>query len=238
MWKGREILRNLQKSSGIKSEFYTYENTKIHRNALERGIHLYTMGIGKFLGNSLISRIIISDCTNVDKLRLAMKPNTLEGKGSWIDMAGLITPQELVSKLLDRIGSDEISSLKGIEDEFKKWHQDYYELEWTWARELFQQEFNVLIDTISPDEVVRIVQKWKGAVVWLDEKLYEDARKEFRISAQTGFGTDGGADERNLDFSEVRGEFERNPTVMAIREHMRCKTELGDLIISMVNKEG
>ncbi len=103
MWRGREILRNLQKTSGLKSDFYTFENTKIPRNALERGIQLYTIGIIKFLGNSIISRIEKGDCYNATVLQETLKASIPSGKGSWIDMAGLIAPQELAEKLLDRI---------------------------------------------------------------------------------------------------------------------------------------
>jgi hypothetical protein len=62
--------------------------------------------------------------------------------------------------------------------------------------------------------------------------LYEDARKEFRISAQTGFGTDGGEAERSKDFGEVRGDFEQNPAVNAIREHIKTKSALAERILS------
>jgi len=232
MWKGREILRNLQKTSGIKSDFYTYENTKIPRNALERGINLYTTGILKFLGNSVISRIEKGDCSTPDRLHELFQPTSRYGTGKWVDMAGLFAPQELTENLLDRIESGEVTTLPEIEDEFSRWHSAYYEMEWTWAKQLVEKEFGFPLETITPGQVIQIVEAWKKAVVSLDEMLYEDARKEFRTAAQTSFGIDGEEPERNGDFSQVRGEFENNPAVMAIREHIRKKTELGDGIIS------
>lgn len=230
MWRGREILRNLQKTSGKKSDFYTFENTKIPRNALERGIQLYTIGIIKFLGNSLISRIEKGACSTAEELQKTLSVSQPAGKGNWIDMAGLIAPQELAEDLLNRIESGQLSTLASVEDEFRKWHSGYYEMEWTWARILIEKEFNCNLDTIAAETVVQIVETWRKAVVDLDEMLYEDARKEFRISAQTGFGTDGGEEERLKDFGEVRGEFEQNPAVIAIREHIRKKTALAKAI--------
>jgi hypothetical protein len=236
MWRGREILRNLQKTSGVKSDFYSYENTKITRYSLERGISLYTVGIIKFLGNSLISRIEKGDCSTLDNLRETLRSTSAYGTGKWVDLAGIFAPQELVENLLDRIEKGDITHLPEIEKEFHQWHSGYYEMEWTWARELIEQEFNCMLDSITPEEVIAIIETWRKAVVDLDEMLYEDARKEFRISAQTGFGTDGGAVECALDFSEVRGEFEHNPAVVAIREHIRNKTELGEKIISWLRQ--
>ncbi len=108
-------------------------------------------------------------------------------------------------------------------------------MEWTWARDHIGKEFKCQLDSITPETVIPIIETWKKAVVDLDEMLYEDARKEFRISAQTGFGTDGGEDERSRDFGEVRGEFEQNPAVMAIREHIRKKTALAAKIIDQLS---
>jgi hypothetical protein len=231
MWRGREILLSLQKTSGQKSEFYTFENTKIPKNALERGIQLYTIGIRKFLGNSLISRIEKGDCPTAEDLRKILRKGTEPGAGSWIDMAGLIAPQYLVEELLDNIGTGKLSSISQVEETFRQWHQAYYEMEWTWAYDKIEQEFGCSLDSISPEEVRSIVHTWRKAVVDLDEMLYEDARKEFRISAQTGFGTDGGEAERTKDFGEVRGDFDQNPAVKAIREHIKIKSSLADTIL-------
>jgi acetyltransferase-like isoleucine patch superfamily enzyme len=232
MWRGREILQSLQKTSGQKSEFYTFENTRIPKNALERGISLYTIGIRKFLGNSIISRIEKGDCSTTEKLRQTLRKGSESGTGNWIDMAGLIAPQELVEQLLDRIGTGVMGEIRQVEEQFRQWHHDYYEMEWTWAHELIEKEFGCSLDTISSEEVKSIVMIWRKSVVDLDEMLYEDARKEFRISAQTGFGTDGGEAERSKDFGEVRGDFEQNPAVNAIREHIKTKSALAERILS------
>ena len=59
--------------------------------------------------------------------------------------------------------------------------------------------------------------------------VYEDARKEFSLSAMTGFGADGDIDQRTRDFEEVRGGlFDSNTFVKAVLEHIRVKSALGD----------
>ena len=78
-----------------------------------------------------------------------------------------------------------------------------------------------------------IVEKWKDSVVQLDRLVYEDARKEFSLSAMTGFGADGDKLEQSQDFAEVRGGlFDSNPFVQAVLEHIRMKSALGDDLIS------
>jgi len=75
------------------------------------------------------------------------------------------------------------------------------------------------------------VEKWKESVVTLDRMLYEDAKKEFALSSRIGFGVDGSEYDRNLDFEQVRGEFEKNAFAQEALDHIRRKSELGDELI-------
>jgi len=75
------------------------------------------------------------------------------------------------------------------------------------------------------------VERWKKSVVDLDRMLYEDARKEFTLSSMTGFGIDGDDEVKKRDFEQVRGDFEKNSVVLAILDHIKVKTELGDELI-------
>ena len=53
------------------------------------------------------------------------------------------------------------------------------------------------------------MKKWQEAVVGLDKMVYADAKKEFSLSAMTGFGADGSREEMEQDFEQVRGVFEK-----------------------------
>ena len=78
---------------------------------------------------------------------------------------------------------------------------------------------------------------WKAAVVGIDEMLYQDARKEFSLSTKTGFGFDGNNSTAEADFAEVRGQFQNNPFVTAVQEHIRVKSALGDKWIAQLGGE-
>lgn len=81
-------------------------------------------------------------------------------------------------------------------------------------------------------DAARIVEDWKNAVVTLDKLVYDDARKEFNLSAMTGFGIDGDKTRRDEDFTAVRGgTFEENPFVTEVIDHIHRKTALGDAIL-------
>ena len=98
--------------------------------------------------------------------------------------------------------------------------------------------FGLNAGEITREDIIRIVEKWKEAVIGLDRMVYEDAKKEFSLSAMTGFGADGSRKEQNLDFEQVRGDFEGNPFVNAVVEHIKVKGELGDELISRMGRVG
>jgi hypothetical protein len=66
--------------------------------------------------------------------------------------------------------------------------------------------------------------------------LYNDAKKEFSLIKQTGFGIDGDEAVRKLDFEKVRGEFETHAEVRSIREHKAKKEILGNEVISEMER--
>jgi len=68
-----------------------------------------------------------------------------------------------------------------------------------------------------------------------DEMLYSDAKKEFSLSARTGFGFDGASRHTiEADFEQVRGEFETNPFVTEVQAHIQRKSALGERIIHLL----
>ena len=69
-----------------------------------------------------------------------------------------------------------------------------------------------------------------------DNLIYEDARKEFSLASRTGFGVDGSRMEKDMDFEQVRGDFESNPFVQATLEHIEVKSALGDEIIARMRR--
>jgi hypothetical protein len=111
-------------------------------------------------------------------------------------------------------------------------HANYYTYEWTWAYQRLIEFYNLDAERITAADVIRIVRRWKEAVVGLDRLVYEDARKEFSLSSMTGFGVDGTRREQTLDFEQVRGAFESNPFVIATLDHIDRKSLLGDSLIN------
>lgn len=233
MWRGREVLTQVAEQAGSPQEVYDYKNCKIRHSSLHHGISLYTIGIQKFLGNSLISRLEDKPLHSMADVYAALQPNVEVGLGDWVDLAGLIVPKHAVSALLDEIEQYK-HSLSDIQSIFEQMHKQYYEYEWVWALDKLEQVWGCPWTEVSLSQLRETVEQWKKAVVTLDEMVYEDARKEFNLNSQTGFGVDGDSKQAEADFEEVRGSFESNAFVQAVLKHIERKSALGDKILTQL----
>ena len=236
MLNGCDILRNLKATSGETSEYFTYHSVKIRNDSLDRGIKFYQIGTDKFLGNCLIRQLEGKQFTGVQQLRAALRPQTDIGPGKWVDLAGMFAPEKLSLQLLDDIESGTLATLDQVAEAFTSIHENYPAYEWAWAANVLQQRLGKTIDAIEPKDVVDMTNKWKSAVIELDNILYADTKKEFTATAQTGFGIDGSAEDRSADFAAVRGTFEGNSVVKEIEQHIEEKTRLGDELIRRMQK--
>ncbi len=229
MWRGREVLTELQELSGENTELYGYHNCKIRNSSLRHGKELYSLGITKFLGNSLISRIDKADFRSLADLRTALLPDTPTGAGDWVDLAGLIAPRTEVSRLMNDIEAGGMT-YEQIHDRFRTMHESYYSYEWTWAVDKLEQIWGCSVSKVRLQQIYDMVNSWQNAVVELDHLVYDDARKEFNLNSRTGFGVDGDHSQQQADFESVRGSFESNSFVQAVLEHIDRKTALGERI--------
>ncbi len=235
MERGIEVLLSLQQTSGETSEIYSYQSACIKNSSLKRGILLYTKAIQKFLGNSVIKRLENGRFDSDEAIRERLQPTAVAGEGEWVDLAGLIAPKTEIDRLTRAIEKQEIVSPQEINRFFASLHNSYYDLEWTWAARLLERQLGKPINRISAKDIAQVVHEWEEAVVSLDELLYEDAKKEFSMNAQTGFGVDGSDRQKQIDFESVRGDFESNPFVAAVRKHITDKTALGEELINRLS---
>ena len=236
MLNGRRVLESLKATSGEHTEYFTYHNVRIKRDSLDRGIRFYEIGIEKFLGNCLIKRLEGKQPQNVQELRTILAAQTDVEPSKWVDLAGLLAPQQCVEKMLSDIETGKVDTLAQAAEVFGSMHNRYAEYEWAWAANVLQQQLGKNIGEITAQDIIDMTTKWKTAVVELDRMLYADAQKEFDGTSQIGFGIDGAEETRSADFEQVRGTFEGNSFVSEIEDHINRKTALGDELIGRMEK--
>ena len=236
MYHGQEVLRDIMHLSGEGTEVYSYQNCKIRNSSLRKGIELYNIGIKKFLGNSLISRLGKTEWHNLAEIRQALRPDCNIGLGEWVDCSGLLAPKSEITRLLDDIQNGKLASLDEAQQRLEQMHTNYYSYEWTWALEKLEQVWGKKVDQVEIADLVRTIEACEEAVITLDRMVYDDAKKEFNLNARTGFGADGNDEQTNLDFENVRGKFESNSFVLAVLEHIRTKSQLGDNMLAQLRQ--
>lgn len=234
MMKGQEILRSLKEIAGETCDTYYYHSTKIKNSSLLNGIKIYELAIDKFLGNSIIKRLEKTKFNSIDEIRNRLRPDTQEGLGDWVDVAGLIAPKSLMDKTMQEIEDGKFKSIDEINARLSEIHKDYYTMEWTWAIVKIQEKYGKKIEEITIADILGLVERWQNAVVTLDKILYEDAKKEFTLKTKTSFGVDGNDEEKDKDFENVRGDFDQNPFVLEVLKHIDAKTELGNELINRI----
>ena len=237
MLKGVGVLKELQRVSGLTSDTYSYQSGKIKSTSLVNGLKYYGYAIDKFFGNSLITRIMESDPSSLEELRESFVPRSAYGEGDWVDIAGMIVPKMAISDLLDAIENGEIADVDSLNRCFAGLHSEYYRFEWKWASKAMEEYYGMKLSEATVEELSDLVRRWKNSVVSLDQLIYEDARKEFSLSAMTSFGADGTVSERELDFMNVRGSFfEADPFVRSVKEHIKDKSALGESTLEKLSR--
>jgi len=235
MYKAMKTLKNIQNNSGETTEIYSYNGTFIKQRSMISGIILYRLAIMKFIGNSVITRINQCDTSSHEKLIEGLKPINNKGLGEWIDLSGLIAPKKEIKSLLNSIDEKKITTLSQIEKFIYDLYKDYYENEWTWTFNFIISYFKKPITKFSIEELKNLVKEWCESVVQIDKMLYDDARKEFKLNAMTGFGIDGDKKIKQSDFEQVRGKFEENDFVKEIQQHIKKKTDLKKRVLIQLN---
>ena len=229
MLRGQALLKDLKQVSGENSDTYSFQSGQIRRSSLNNGIRLYGMAIDKFLGNSLITRLMSSEFNSLDQLHDALRPRAEYGEGDWVDISGMLSPKAAVADLIESIECGNIGDVDMLGKLFHDIHDEYYEYEWKWAYGVIGSYYGISLSEASVEDLRSLVVRWKESVVALDRMIYEDARKEFSLSFMTSFGADGDQQEREQDFMNVRGSlFESDPFVRSVQDHIRVKSALGD----------
>ena len=214
MLNGVAILEKLKQDFGDMAETYDYQGGRFKRSSLEKGLQYYGYAIDKFLGNSLITRIMNSDFFSVRQLRRALTPDKEYGDGKWTDLAGMIAPEKAVEDVLAAIENGRITDVKMLGRLFADLHSNYYNYEWKWACYMIQEYYGLSLESVTVEKLSELIIRWRSSVIALDNLIYEDARKEFTLAGLSGFDDD--------------------LFVKSVREHIASKTALADKALKKI----
>ena len=200
MINGRKLLAELRETSGRTSQHFYFNGVKIKRSSLENGIEFYRLGTVRFLGNMFVQHIRQNNFTTMQQLRDSLVRRTPEGSGTWLDLAGLLAPQEVIEGLLAQIESGAVQSQAELQASFRGIFERFEDFQWTWVLKAIEQHLGKTTDQFTAEDVIGLIHEWITAVEKLDRMRREDACKEFGLTSRIGFGIDGGEKERDHGF--------------------------------------
>ena len=209
------ILKELRRVSGDTSDYYAYQSGRIKSSSLANGLKYYGYAIDKFFGNSLITRIMNAEFSTLDELRDAFVPRSEYGDGEWMDLAGMIAPCKAVDDILTDVESGKTAELDVFNRRVAALHDEYYHYEWRWACKAMEEYYGLRLAELSASELSKLIHRWRESVVTLDRLLYEDARKEFSLSGMP--------------------DFESDPFVRSVKEHIEVKSSLADQVLAKLD---
>ena len=215
MLRAVNILNELKRVSGDTSDYYAYQSGRIKATSLANGLKYYGYAIDKFFGNSLITRIMNAEFASLEDLRRAFVPRSQYGDGEWVDLAGMIAPGKAVEDIVSDVESGRTSDLEILNERISSLHSEYYHYEWRWACKAMEDYYGFRLSELAADDLSRLVRRWRDSVVALDRLLYEDARKEFSLSGMP--------------------DFESDPFVRSVKEHIEVKSSLADQVLEKLD---
>lgn len=217
MEEGIEVLKDLQEKMDPQAAFVWYQNCKIKKSAIRKGIELYTMAIDQYLGEFL-ERVksdsgadTLKNELNTEIYSLSSDPqkaiqNYDSAYSEWLDLSGMLVPGAIYDNWEKELLSYQEGLLTtGIEEilgDLQMMASRYSHYESDWIKSKYRECL------LNPDEQIA---KGKKAAASLLDMTYRDARKEFSTNAKTGFGIDGTDETRDLDFKNTRGSAEDHP---------------------------
>jgi carbonic anhydrase/acetyltransferase-like protein (isoleucine patch superfamily) len=231
--KGIEIMNGLLLTMDASASFVWYQNCKIKRSSIKKGIELYEMAIDKFIGEKVVERLKYEHNDLKENLLKLLLDDSDVGVGEWVDMAGLIAPQEAVEGLLNKISNENIP-IEAIQNNLSEIHVAYSDFSWNWAKDILEKQLGKSVVEMEIQDFVSVIEKWKKSVLTFNDLILRDAKKEFNAVSRTGFGMDGDDADKQLDFDAVRGTFDDNAFVKEINAQMNITTEIAEKLIAQL----
>ena len=214
--KGIEVLQQLLAGMDETASFVWYQNCKIKRAAIKKGIELYEMSIYQYIGDKINIKIGTNKLESKADLATLFSSASKMGIGQWVDMVGLLAPKSEVDKLLAKISTEKLS-LSEMQSALNSLHQNYDEYSWNWTLDVLEKTIQKPLNQIDIDDIDKILALSQKAKITFNDHILRDAKKEFNSISKTGFGIDGDETDKNLDFEAVRGTFEENAFVKGRR---------------------
>ncbi len=222
MRQGVVLLETIRDTAGHSSRYFYFNGVKIGRSNLEKGLEIYRLGIRRYLGNVVVTRLRSAPIESREELSRRFTLAGEPGQGEWMDWAGLYLPRSRADGFLEDLREGRIGSLDEIHRFFRGEYERFTEYELAWVDGVIRSQEGKGLSAFSPRDFKNLLEDWIEAVEELDRLRWQDARKEFTQTSRIGYGVD---DESSVeeDFLAVRGSADDNSFILGLKERLAQK---------------
>ena len=182
---GLDALRTLY-DSNPDAQSFIYNSVHIKLTGLRRGIQRYEQALAATLGDLL-----------------ARGGDGYDGRGAWIDAAGLYLARSCMEELLDAIEQDAVTTPEALTERLQAFAEHYDDYARSWALDILARRLG---HTPDAAEIERAVVEGKAAQQELQRLAEADRAFDCSFDMAVGYGLDAATDdERKADFRAVRG---------------------------------
>jgi hypothetical protein len=232
---GINILNELAEKTDKNQEYVNYKGLNIHRLLLKTTRKYYEMALKVYLGQEVVKRIDgLNNNSSLTDLRKMMAVEGTEGTGRWVEICGLFSPSSKIDELIESVKTHKIKSIDDLAGNLNSIYYNYKKYAWVWCSNLISKQTGEKTENITVDSLIKIITDWKTNAIRLNNMILQDTEKEFDPCSKIGFGIDGDADTRNLDFKAVRGEFDNNKFVTSLKKESKEIEEKSDRLIAFL----
>lgn len=215
---GISVLNELYEKADRKQEYVTYKGIQLKRLLLKRTRKYYEMVLDIYLGSEILQKIESTKINDIGQIRAALKASPENFGNEWVDLAGMLTAKSQLNLVIEKIKAAEYDDFQSVESAFRELDDRYPEFAWNWCVRLIESKTGKPVTEIDKDDLIRIINDWKESGLKFNNLILGDAVKEFDSLTRIGFGIDGDEQTRDSDFEAVRGTYENNAFVKALRE--------------------
>ena len=126
------------------------------------------------------------------------------------------TPRERLAALEEKVSANALESIDDVDRELHAMHGAYRADEWRYVCHAFDKEYHFEPAALTREQALAAVDEWKRSASSLHAMILEDAKREFAAFAKIGYGIDRADEERERDFSSVRGSIDTNRVVQKL----------------------
>lgn len=235
MRRGRdELLQYYQETPREKSHI-VLGGSHINRLLLRKSAKYYAYAVNRWLIGRLMHRVAAAaeQATSWETLRRELTcASDLNRPDEWLDIAGLLAAKERITALMHKLRDGEIENLQQLQGELQRIHDNFSADEWAYVCQTCAAEYGASPAEMTLDAFAELMQKWASAANSLAVLTLDDAEKEFAEFSRIGFGLGFGEEEKQKDFTAVRGSAETNTVVQQLRrEKEQIELRLQDMML-------